>query len=63
MERVRRIYHAHAQILTSMGERNVTVTFIGPALMTYIERVGVICTFVTVETFRPLCAVSFPSQA
>ena len=37
--------------LTSTGERNVIVRFIGPALIVYTDRVGVISTFDTVATF------------
>ena len=41
--------------LTSIGDRNVTVTFIGPTVITYMDRVGVTCTFVTgVVTFGSL---------
>ena len=37
--------------LTSIGERKVIVRFIGPALIVYTDRVGVIIKFVIVATF------------
>ena len=41
------LYTGVADGLTSIGDRNVTVTFIGPAVITYIDRVGVTCAFVS----------------
>ena len=41
--------------LTSTGERKVIVRPIGPALIVYTDRVGVIDTFVTVATFGAVC--------
>ena len=46
-----------------MGDRNVTVIFIGPAVITYIDLVGVICTFVTgIVKLELLRGASTPSQ-
>ena len=41
-------YGEYAEALTSIGERNVTVRFIGPAMMAKMDRVGVIWMLVTV---------------
>ena len=45
--------------LTSIGDRNVTVKFMGPACISKIVRVGVILTFVT---FAIGVSLSFPIQ-
>ena len=45
------LYTGVADGLTSIGDRNVTVTFIGPAVITYMDLVGVIRMFSIFETF------------
>ncbi len=60
-------------VRTSIGERYVTVTFIGPACIVKIERVGVIWTLVTfpllggpasppIQLYVKLSTLIFPDQ-